>query len=143
MGKYGDIHIDGGDPPAAYTAVTNLSNLSEGVHPGYFCIADAGIIFKLDFLSTLFFNGLHFHGGTAPMYPVDTVDQPGSDVRINIVQYGALPIIEGPVLAAFGAWPKKEPTECKTCKSKDTGLFTLRPEFNCPTFVLVLVILRQ
>jgi hypothetical protein len=71
IGQFGDIHIDAGDSAGGITAMTCLSSLPKGSHPGFFFLPDIGCYFELDFLVTAVFCGLHHHGGTPPLLPTD------------------------------------------------------------------------
>ncbi|KAJ7285541.1 hypothetical protein C8J57DRAFT_1215953 [Mycena rebaudengoi] len=81
MGKFGIIHLNGGDNPARWSHMAVLSNLTPDVKPVVLPSAFVG-------------------------FPA--------------------------ALAGFIAWSKAEPTTCKKCNKKDTGVFTLHPEFNSP-----------
>ncbi|KAJ7853488.1 hypothetical protein B0H14DRAFT_3136814 [Mycena olivaceomarginata] len=65
MGKFGILYIDPKDAVAALTGMHPISKLPKNVHCGYVALANAGIIFELEYLSILYFSGLHFHGGSA------------------------------------------------------------------------------
>ncbi|KAJ7223819.1 hypothetical protein C8J57DRAFT_1022661, partial [Mycena rebaudengoi] len=103
MGKFGVIHIDGGDDPAGWSHMTVLSNLTPEVEPGYFFLADAGVVFELNFLASIFFNGLHFHGGTAPTFK-SGVTVGGSIIRMTCIGYGPSAFVGFPAaLSGFAA----------------------------------------
>lgn len=121
MGKFGILHIDPKDTVAALTAMYPISKLPKNVHCGYFALADAGIIFELEYLSILYFSGLHFHGGSASTYAPGTVVSLDAH-RCILVNYPPSALLDGDSVIAFGGLP-------------DATHFGIGPEFNSETWV--------
>jgi hypothetical protein len=119
MGKFGILHLDFKDAVAALTSMFPISKLDKDIHCGFFALADAGIIFELEYLSTLYFSGLHFHGGTAPTYPPGTIVSLDAH-RCVLVNYPPSALLDGDSVIAFGGLPNRTH-------------FGVGPEFNSAT----------
>lgn len=86
LGRAGASHADLNDSPGHFTAMTCLSQLQDGIHPGLFHILDLGVYLELPRGVTVIFSGCHRHGGTAPIIPAHMTRLP-TDIRITCISY--------------------------------------------------------
>ncbi|KAK0226820.1 hypothetical protein EDD85DRAFT_795140 [Armillaria nabsnona] len=71
LGEFGGAHIDVGDHPVMPTAMINLLQAHPDVEPECFCLLEFGVVWILEPFGTIYFSGLHLHGGGQPWYRPD------------------------------------------------------------------------
>lgn len=108
LGKYGGLHADCGDSASAVTGMTCLSEKREDVEEDVFFLEDFGIGIILDEFDTIYFCGLHFHGGTQPRYVAGPRLHSRCHVRITLICYAPAAFFDVPSSEAFVTLPGKE-----------------------------------
>ncbi|KAJ3503547.1 hypothetical protein NMY22_g18213 [Coprinellus aureogranulatus] len=101
LGKYGGNHADSGDSASAVTGMTCLSETREDVEEDIFFIDDFGIGLVLSEFDTVYFCGLHFHGGTQPRYVPGRRTSKECHVRLTLICYGPSSFFDIPASEAF------------------------------------------
>lgn len=105
IGAFGTTHIDGGDSVAVQTCLIVLSEPHPDVQDEFFYLLDLGLSWKMDEFLALYFSGLHFHGGSQPIFnEIRTCSRPME--RLTLIGYLPDPVIEGNNAVAFAALPK-------------------------------------
>lgn len=105
LGAFGTAHIDGGDSAAVQTFMLVLSESHPDIEDEFFYLLDLGLSWKMEPFSALYFSGLHFHGGSQPVFKnVRTCSRPME--RLTLIGYLPDPVIEGNNAIAFAALPK-------------------------------------
>ncbi|KAK0477731.1 hypothetical protein EDD18DRAFT_1365298 [Armillaria luteobubalina] len=114
LGKYGSNHSDGGDHTVIPTAMTNFIRPHPDVPEECFCLMEFGIVWVLEEFCTLFFSGLHMHGGGLAQYrPLHTIDS--IYTRVTVILYPPQAILSGESALAFAALPYP-PDPCRACQ---------------------------
>ena len=85
-----------------------LSQEYEGVEEDMFYILDLGIGWDLEPFSALYFSGLHFHGGSQPVYRRDRADPNFVYYQITLIAYPVDELLSGTDSVAFGTLPNGE-----------------------------------
>ena len=106
LGRAAGTHIDGGDSPACPTALSNWSKPHPDVDEELFSILDWGISWVMEEFSTVYFSGLHFHGGSQPFYrtPHRVGNNKGYN-RLMLIGYPPNESFNGTSSMAFAALP--------------------------------------
>jgi hypothetical protein len=107
LGKFGGGHIDPRDCPVQPTAMSVMSRKSDDVEPENFYMLELGIGWRLEPLSTLYFSGLHFHGGSQPVYKSGRTDKNHIYYRLALIAYPPEDIISGQDSIGFASLPNK------------------------------------
>jgi len=107
LGKFGEGHVDVGDGCGLPTAMTIWTEETDEILEDYFYLLDMGIGWLNESLSTLFFNGLHFHGGSQPMYRRDRKDPTKIVTRVSEIHYNADLMMSGKDTLAFATLANK------------------------------------
>lgn len=105
IGRFAGIHADSHDASTILTANTNFSRSHPDVEEEIFCIMDWGVAWVMEELSTFFFSGLHFHGGSQPYYKKDRTDTGTVYTRATFILYPASASLNGTGSMAFAALP--------------------------------------
>jgi hypothetical protein len=105
-----------GDSEVGVSAMTNLGEMDDAVDPGIFHLLDIGVAWEMEEFCTIYFCGLHFHGGTPPVFTpepttnlaaVPSCGRTGSrNTRLIAVAYGSAAQLDGDAVIAVGATPK-------------------------------------
>lgn len=103
LGKFAGSHIDCGDHPVPPTALIVLSEDDPDIQDDYFYIMDCGIAWSSEEFSTLYFSGLHFHGGCQPRYR--NPDPAHIFYRLMLVAYPPTQMLNGQDAVALAALP--------------------------------------
>ncbi|TFK60225.1 hypothetical protein BDN72DRAFT_905153 [Pluteus cervinus] len=114
LGQFGTAHIDGSDSSAAPTAMTVLSKPSHKVTREYFCILDLFCAWIIREFATIFFSGLHFHGGMITEYLAAGFEDE-KITRITVIKYPPSPVLDSASALAFAALPKCTPDKKRKC----------------------------
>jgi hypothetical protein len=109
LGKFGKPHIDGADSPAAPSSMTVLSSEYKEIEQDLFYVLDFGIAWTLDPISIYYFSGLHFHGGSQPVYKQDRTDKSFIFYRLTLIGYPPDDMLSGKEALAFATMPTGEP----------------------------------
>ena len=105
LGCAAGTHIDGSDSPACPTALSNWSKPHPDVDEELFSILDWGISWVMEEFSTLYFSGLHFHGGSQPFYRTPCrINKTGYN-RLTLIGYPPNESLNGTSSMAFAALP--------------------------------------
>ena len=107
LGKYGGLHADCGDSASAVTAMTCLSENREDVEEDIFFLEDFGVGVVIEEFDTVYFCGLHFHGGTQPRYVRGHRTRWDCHVRITLICYAPAAFFDTPSSEAFITLPGK------------------------------------
>ncbi|KAF9521642.1 hypothetical protein CPB83DRAFT_900449 [Crepidotus variabilis] len=107
LGKFGSAHVDGGDSPACPTAMTILSPQNDEVEEEIFFLIDFGLGWYMEEFSTLFFSGLHIHGGCQPTYKRRKRNRKNPYYRLTLIAYPPNDPLAGADALAFAALPNK------------------------------------
>jgi hypothetical protein len=108
LGKFGKGHIDPRDCPGVPTAMHILSPEYDGVEDEYFYMMELGIGWLLEPFCTLYFSGLHFHGGSQPFYKKDRADKSFIYYRLALIAYPPDDALSGQEAIAFASLPNKK-----------------------------------
>ncbi|PBK81624.1 hypothetical protein ARMGADRAFT_1091115 [Armillaria gallica] len=117
IGKYGRNHSDGGDHPAIPMAMTNLTCPHPDVPEECLCLTEFGMVWMLEEFSTVYFSGLHIHGGGLPQYVPLQMDQL-IYTRVTVILYPPQVTLNGESTVAFAALPYP-PDPCHICQKRD------------------------
>lgn len=109
IGEFGCPHADCGDHCVVPSAMTNFTKPHPDVDPEVFCVLDHGVAFVVEEFETLYFCGLHFHGGTQPMYKSPRTDD-SIYYRLTLIMYPPAVMLNGQSSSAFAAMPVLEQT---------------------------------
>lgn len=85
-----------------------MTVLSEGrndVEEDLFTVMDVGIVLAITEFDTVFFSGLHFHGGTQPIYKTNAERKAYPHVRMTLVAYPPCSFFEASTSSAFATLP--------------------------------------
>jgi hypothetical protein len=104
LGDFGAKHNDVDDSKSGFTSMINGSQNREGYDPGYFFLYELGVYIQLEYGLAIYFSGLLYHCGT-PSCTIDGSEPENDAVRITIILYPTLPILEGGQLLDFAAIP--------------------------------------
>src|SRR5271163_4464697 len=87
LGTFGTAHIDTGDNAGSPIAMTIISEPHPDVDEEFFYVLDFGIAWSMEELSTIYFSGLHFHGGSVARY--HTAPQANNEIfyRLTLIAY--------------------------------------------------------
>lgn len=109
LGKYGGSHIDAADSESVPTAMTILSRPHPDIEEEYFYMLDCGIAWAMEEFSTVYFSGLHFHGGSQPVYRDGPRQDPQTNFyRLTLIAYPPSLILDGKDAVAFAALPSNQ-----------------------------------
>ncbi|TFK60302.1 hypothetical protein BDN72DRAFT_940373 [Pluteus cervinus] len=114
LGQFGSAHIDGSDSSAAPTAMTVLSKPSDKVTREYFCVIDLLCAWIIREFATIFFSGLHFHGGMITEYLAAAFENE-KVTRITVIKYPPSSVLDSASALAFAALPKCTPDKKRKC----------------------------
>ncbi|KAK0432091.1 hypothetical protein EV421DRAFT_1911288 [Armillaria borealis] len=117
IGKYSGNHGDGGDHLVIPMAMTNLTHPHPDVSEECFCLTEFGIVWVLEEFSTLYFSGLHMHGGGLPQYNAFQTDK-SIYTRVTVILYPPQVTLNGEFTLAFAALPYP-PDPCRVCQKRD------------------------
>ncbi|PBK90312.1 hypothetical protein ARMGADRAFT_1083167 [Armillaria gallica] len=97
--------------------MTNLTCPHCDVPEECFCLTEFGIVWALEEFSTIYFSGLHMHGGGLPQYQPIWTDN-SIYTRITIILYPPQVTLNGESTLAFAAllYP---PDPCRVCQKRD------------------------
>ncbi|KAF6746511.1 hypothetical protein DFP72DRAFT_1076355 [Ephemerocybe angulata] len=108
LGTFGGAHVDSGDSAGCVTAMTCLTPPHPDVDEDVFFVQDFGIAIILEELSTVYFCGLHFHGGSQPRYVSGLRKDRTLYIRLTLIAYAPSTFFDTPSSEAFVAVPSKE-----------------------------------
>ncbi|KAJ3504415.1 hypothetical protein NLJ89_g7946 [Agrocybe chaxingu] len=103
LGHFGGVHIDAGDSSVPPTAMTVLTEPHEDVEDEYFHLIDLGLSWRLEEYSTLYFSGLHFHGGSQPLYKTPRSNPSTPGLRLTLIGYAGGDGTDGKNAIALGS----------------------------------------
>ncbi|TFK62887.1 hypothetical protein BDN72DRAFT_902867 [Pluteus cervinus] len=126
LGQFGGTHIDKLDSTTAPTAMTVLSEERTDIQPEYFYILELGIAIKMTPSCTIFFSGLHFHGGAQPKFKAGVVNPPPY-YRLTLIMYPPSSALDTPGALAFAGLPPKRAVLNVSTEMRD-------PRLDPPTF---------
>ncbi|KAF6751574.1 hypothetical protein DFP72DRAFT_850693 [Ephemerocybe angulata] len=108
LGTFGGAHVDSGDSAGCVTAMTCLMPPHPDVDEDVFFVQDFGIAIILEELSTVYFCGLHFHGGSQPRY-VSGLHKDGTlYIHLTLIAYAPSTFFDTPLSEVFVAVLSKE-----------------------------------
>lgn len=109
LGIFGTAHIDAGDNAGAPTAMTIISEHHPDVEEEFFNVLDFGIAWSMEELSTIYFSGLHFHGGSVARYR--TARQADYEIfyHLTLIAYPPTQILNAQDSVALAAMPDGSP----------------------------------
>lgn len=89
--------------------MTVLSKPHPDVEDELFYLLDCGIAWQLEEFSTIYFSGLHFHGGSQPTYRSGSRLKPYTiHYRLTLIAYPPAKLLDGNDDIAFAALPKSK-----------------------------------
>lgn len=89
--------------------MTVLSKPHPDVEDEFFYLLDCGIGWQLEEFSTIYFSGLHFHGGSQPTYRNGPrMEKNIIFNRLTLIAYPPARILDGDDAIAFATLPKKK-----------------------------------
>lgn len=96
--------------------MTTLTRPHPDVPEECFCLMEFGIVWVLEEFCTLYFSGLHMHGGGLAQYgPLHTDDS--IYTRVTVILYPPQVILNGESALAFAALPYP-PDPCRVCQKR-------------------------
>ncbi len=99
------------------TAMTNLTHPHRDVPEECFCLTEFSIVWALEEFSTIYFSGLHMHGGELPQYQSIWTDN-SIYTCITVILYPPQVTLNGESTLAFTALPYP-PDPCRVCQKRD------------------------
>ncbi|KDR71681.1 hypothetical protein GALMADRAFT_213585 [Galerina marginata CBS 339.88] len=105
LGVFGTAHVDTGDNAVPPTAMTILSKPHPNVEEEFFNVLDFGIAWEMEEFSTIFFSGLHFHGGSSSRYKKPLSEGDPIYYRLTVIAYPPTQIINAQDSVALAALP--------------------------------------
>ncbi|KAK0430213.1 hypothetical protein EV421DRAFT_1744344 [Armillaria borealis] len=102
---------------AEIMAMTNLIRPHPDVPEECFCLTEFSIVWVLEEFSTLYFSGLHMHGGGLPRYNAFQMDK-SIYTRVTVILYPPQVTLNGESTLAFAALPYP-PDPCHVCQKRD------------------------
>ncbi|TFK59844.1 hypothetical protein BDN72DRAFT_905487 [Pluteus cervinus] len=130
LGAFGGVHIDERDSCLVPTALTVLTEDHEDIGPVFIILVDLGLAWKLEQLSTIFFNGLHYHVPTTPSYNPGPRKSVKPYYRITLVNYPPSAVIDNTGSIAFASLPHSHD---RLQITKELRMPTSKPTANPPS----------